>query len=875
MSAVAHQHDRAAPGAVDSLDAAVAEPLGRIVVGPPPPEVLGPSQEPITAGVPFRRGACLDEASLCLTDEGGRELPLQARVLERWPDGSIRWLLADFQHATSLGAREYALARAATASRRASTVVRVELAGNGADVDTGAARFRLRPEAFPFDEVLVGGRSLLGADRARLVVEDGDGTAGAPVISRIVVEEAGPLRAVVRMDGAIGLGRRRLLEVVARLHFFAGAAAVRVAITLRNPERAAHRGGFWELGDAGAIFLRDASIVVNLTGRGPAVFACSADPGRPLEACVGRVELYQDSSGGEHWDSRNHANREGRVANRFRGYRLSDRRSTTDGFRATPLVLWQRADLWAALTMHDFWQNFPKAVEADDEAITLRLWPRQYDDVHELQGGEQKTHVFTIAFGEGAPDPGALAWARSPSPIGADPATCCASEAVPWLSPAAREMDADYLRIVNAAIEGPHAFEARREPVDEYGWRHFGDLYADHEATRAAGAQPILSHYNNQYDAIAGFAHQFLRSGDTRWRRAMDELAAHVADIDIYHTDRDKSAYSGGLFWHTCHYADAGLATHRAYPRNVSNGGGPGNEHDYSTGLMLHYFLTGNALSRESAVGLADWVVNMDDGARTIFRWIDRGPTGLASSTYSPGYHGPGRGAAYSIQTLLNGYRLTGAWRFIEKAESLVRRCIHPDDDITARDLLDRERRWSYTVFLQALGRYLLVKEELGSIDATYRYARASLLHYARWMAVHEYPYLDRPEELEYPTETWAAQEARKSEVFDLAAQHVSGAERQRFLDKAAFFWRCATASLLDLPGHTLTRPIVLMLGHGFLRARMRHDPGPPAPADAGSSASGAPEVFVPQKARVKARLLRLAVAGAAAAIAVVIWWIA
>ena len=355
----------------------------------------------------------------------------------------------------------------------------------------------------------------------------------------------------------------------------------------------------------------------------------------------------------------------------------------------------------------------------------------------------------------------------------------------------------------------------------------------------------------------------------------MDELAAHVADIDIYHTDRDKSAYNGGLFWHTCHYSDAGLATHRAYPRKVSRGGGPGNEHDYSTGLMLHYFLTGNALSRESAVGLAEWVVTMDDGARTVFRWIDRGPTGLASAMYSPGYHGPGRGAGYSIQTLLNGYRLTGAWRFLDKAESLVRRCIHPDDDITARDLLDRERRWSYTVFLQALGRYLLVKEELGSFDAMHRYARASLLHYARWMAVYEYPYLDRPEELEYPTETWAAQEARKSEVFDLAAQQVLGAERQRFLDKAAFFWRCATSSLLDLPGHTLTRPIVLTLGHGFLRARMRRDPGPPAPADAESSAFGSPEVFVPQKARAKARLIRLAMAGAVAAIAVVIWWIA
>ncbi len=143
------------------------------------------------------------------------------------------------------------------------------------------------------------------------------------------------------MDGTLHQGTRDLLDVVARLHFFAGLPAVRVEVTLRNPRRAVHRGGFWELGDEGSVFLRDASIAVSLAGRGPARIACSADPGRPLEACDGRVEIYQDSSGGARWDSRNHVNRDGRVANRFRGYRLSDLRSAEEGRRATPLVLWR------------------------------------------------------------------------------------------------------------------------------------------------------------------------------------------------------------------------------------------------------------------------------------------------------------------------------------------------------------------------------------------------------------------------------------------------------------------------------------------------------------------------------------------------------
>ena len=118
-----------------------------------------------------------------------------------------------------------------------------------------------------------------------------------------------------------------------------------------------------------------------------------------------------------------------------------------------------------------------------------------------------------------------------------------------------------------------------------------------------------------------------------------------------------------------------------------------------------------------------------------------------ASATQSPDYHGPGRGAGHSIKALLDGHRLTGERRFLDKAEQLIRRCVHPADDIDRLDLLDAERRWLYTVFLQALGKYLDDKTERGEIDAMYAYARAALLHYARWMAQHERPYLDQPRE--------------------------------------------------------------------------------------------------------------------------------
>ena len=71
-------------------------------------------------------------------------------------------------------------------------------------------------------------------------------------------------------------------------------------------------------------------------------------------------------------------------------------------------------------------------------------------------------------------------------------------------------------------------------------------------------------------------------------------------------------------------------------------------------------------------------VVDMDDGDRTGFRWLARGPTGLASASRSPSYHGPGPGAGNSIAVLLNGFLLSGERALFDKAGALIRRCISP-----------------------------------------------------------------------------------------------------------------------------------------------------------------------------------------------------
>jgi hypothetical protein len=397
--------------------------------------------------------------------------------------------------------------------------------------------------------------------------------------------------------------------------------------------------------------------------------------------------------------------------------------------------------------------------------------------------------------------------------------------------------------------------------IDEYGWRNFGDLYADHEGA-------LVSHYNNQYDAVAGFITRYLQTGDHRWWNLADELATHVADIDLYHTTRDRAAYNGGYFWHTQHYQAAGTATHRAYSKRAgSSGGGPCSEHNYTTGLMLHYFVSGSERSRAAVIQLANWVIDMDDGRKSRFRWIDRRDTGLASMTRSPDFHGPGRGAGNSINALLDAHRLTGEPRYLDKADALIARVVHPDDDPADFDLLDAENRWSYTVFLQALGKYLEYRADRNLVDARYEYARAVLIKYAAWMCAHERPYLETPEKLEFPNETWAAQDIRKAAVFEFAARHAStDAARDGFRARAEFFVDYAVGYLTQSPTGRLTRPLVLLLAYGFQRPMAAL----PVAVDVTFVPMAARQKFTPLKQRIKKRVA-LAGAGLSAAAILII----
>lgn len=832
--------------------ASVAVPL--VLEGP----CASGAVQPVTIGVPFPRGVLTDDTGLVLFDSLEQPVPLQTLPLAWWPDGSIKWLLLDFvQRQTIKEIAHWQLAHDASHNRPSGRPdeLRILESPGRVVVETGAASFELDASAGPLPaRACLAGTDLLQPRSNQIVLTDRKGRCHKPRIERVVVEARGPVRATIRCEGF--LPRCRSLRFVARTCFFAGTGLMRFRFAIHNPNRARHRGGIWDLGDPGSFLFRDLSLIMPLAGATGSFVSWTAEAGQPpVSEPLGSLEIYQDSSGGENWQSKNHVNSRGEVPCSFRGYRVQSEGREAFGLRASPLVFVRGI----SVAVPEFWQQFPKAIEVDGSCLRVRLFPEQFGDPFELQGGERKTH--TVWFDFVAAGTRALDWVHQPVKARSTPEWYARTSAVPFLQPGSPDDDARFQELLAEISTGDKSLVARREIIDEYGWRNFGEIYADHEAAYYQGPPPIISHYNNQYDVVYGALLQYLRTGDPAWVAIFDPLARHVMDIDVYHTTQDKASYNGGLFWHTDHYRSAFTATHRAYTAanrpgpGADYGGGPANEHNYSIGLLHYYYLTGDRDARDAVIGLADWVINREDGRKNLFGIVDDGPTGLSSCTTSLEYQGPGRGCGNSVNALLNAWLLTGTRKYLDSAEQLIRRTIHPAEDVAAWDLLNVEARWSYTVFLSALARYLNLKAEAGELDDAYAYAQASLVHYARWMLDHESPYFDHPEKLEYPTETWAAQELRKANVLRLAAGHADEPFRSRLLSRGGELAERAWSDLWRFSTRAAARPAAILLTEAATDALLRHSGPLRLPRSLPTSDFGRPAEFVPQRIRVMKQL--------------------
>jgi len=599
--------------------------------------------------------------------------------------------------------------------------------------------------------------------------------------------------------------------------FYLGCDTVKCTIIIHNPEAALHENGLWDLGDNNSIYFSGFKIFQDLETP-PVKTHYRTSISEEWQTTSGNsLSVYQESSGGENWNNLNHKNRFNEVPLKLKGYRLDINDKTTYGERASPVFSINTAhNSYFNIRVKKFWQNFPKCFYLKSSTLSIELFPDQFPDIHELQPGEKKTHDIYFALSEEMND---LSWVEHPVEIAFSTSYLQKTQAIPGFD--VKNNTSEIQNIIKQGIKGDNSFFLKREKVDEYGWRNFGDIFADHETLEHPASELFASHYNNQYDPLHGFLQQYLLTGQYKWFELADDLAKHITDIDIYHTSEDKDEYNHGLFWHTDHYAPAETSSHRTYSKyqpkevyqNHAGGGGPGGQHCYTTGLAVHYLLTGYEPSRLAVHELTDWIKKFYEGNGTLGHFIlalknssDPGLKNLKNGQYPLD-----RGTGNYIVALLDSHLLSGKQAQLDEAGLIIKNTIHPDECIEERNLGDVENSWFYTVFLQAVIRFLDAKEKANQIDSAFYYARDALLKYVGWMVEYESPYLHKPEILEYPNSTWAAQDIRKALIFKSAIKYNTNMA-DTYLARFNYFFDYTNQALKDDKTNSYTRILSILM---------------------------------------------------------------
>ena len=762
------------------------------------------AEEPISIGVPVSRSALRASQELCLVDsKNNRVRNSSVEVVDKWPDQSARWIcvkyLANMDPWDEL--RLFVVEKGE--SIKAAPIIEDELRPALVDIQYGGTDAFLNfhsktSETTETDvnndkERLQASLNLFILDKqGRKLRLDFDWDKQEQVLtSSSTLIDTATAWTSISIDNAYSN-----LHVHATLNFDRYANLLHVEVSIHNPRAARHPNGLWDLGDEHSMLFDELLVEIMFPlGSSTQYKLTGIDGEKSIDFDVSSGgAIYQMSSGGVNRMSQVHVGADNLLPELSSGFEVIVRDiNVHTGSRATPLAIIQSGGMAMSILLEKFWQEFPSSYRFKDKTLSIGLFSGAGEQLIELQAGERKRRSLVLKMTD--PEMPSLLAASSlqaPSMYGAALSTCLYMRNI--------RLSNTFDQQLATLVITPEEFFNKRELIDEYGWRNFGEIFADHENLYHDSSKPLLvSHYNNQYDLIFGFGLQYLRTGESGWFTLMNDLAKHVADIDIYHTDDDRSEFNHGLFWHTNHYEHAFTATHRTFSKAnydpvkpVGSSGGPGLEHCYTTGFLLHYRLTGDKYSADAILELAGWAWRVGGAEITVLgclRSILSRELGNIKSL-AKGHpvvshiYAFTRGTGNALVAYLDAFELTHDRLWLERAEHIIVNTFHPDDDIEVRDLLNVELRWSYTIFLQAVLRYLDLKEIRCELDVNYTHARTGLIAYLRWMASYEQPYLDCPERLEFPNDTWAAQDIRKHVLLVAGIAYDS--------DNAEIYLKCA-----------------------------------------------------------------------------------
>ncbi|WP_158843817.1 exo-rhamnogalacturonan lyase family protein [Saccharothrix deserti] len=596
------------PFGVGSAHAAAADPprqaaLGWLEGGAPA------THAGTTWGVPWPRGAFPRDQTFSLTTASGEQVPVQTWTTGVWPDGSLKWSAHAISGPTA--ADGYRLEPGP--AQAPAQAIKVDDKHGHVVVDTGVIEVTVRKSGAELIERIVrNGQPVV--QRGHLVAlrqdHDEDEDTGSArrekfvsAVRNVIVEQSGPVRAVLRIDGVHrGVTRRReWLPFTVRFYFFAGTDSIRMTHTfvwdgtaddyLRGlgirfevPMRDELYDRHIRFGGEEGGLLREA--VRGITG-------LRRDPGAAVRAAqVAGRKLPPTST----WDTR--------VSSRLNlipawgDYSLSQ--LTADGFairkRTKPGHTWVDVDAGRrspgfgyvggasgglAFGLRNFWQLHPTQLDvrgaAGDKAeVTVWLWSpdarpmdlRFYHDGLGMDTFPEQLEGLQITYEDYEPGFGTAygvartseltLWALGSTPDDASLSAMSQAVQTPPLlvAPPQHLLDAgvfgdwslvDRSTPARAAIEDrlDFLFDYHRDQVEQrrwYGFWNYGDVMHTYDTDRHQWRYDVGGYAwdNSELSTDLWLWYAYLRSGRADVFRMAEAMTRHTGEVDVYHLGQWK-----------------------------------------------------------------------------------------------------------------------------------------------------------------------------------------------------------------------------------------------------------------------------------------------------------------------------------------------
>jgi hypothetical protein len=194
----------------------------------------------VTFGTPWPRGKQRAN-QFVLRGHDDAPTPLQSWPLAYWPDGSLKWTAHALPDRSRLADGPFEVVAGRTGRPVAGGII-VKDSGDGIDIDTGKIRCQFaRSGKHVIGSMTLGAAETLRDGRLVLLRQDrGGGSDTAQVsqqlfesvVEKLTLEQRGPWRAVVKVEGRHAQGDRQWLPFTLRFYFYADNAAVRVLHTI-------------------------------------------------------------------------------------------------------------------------------------------------------------------------------------------------------------------------------------------------------------------------------------------------------------------------------------------------------------------------------------------------------------------------------------------------------------------------------------------------------------------------------------------------------------------------------------------------------------------------------------------------------------------